>query len=141
MLGKTVFFVDIEDISDIKKEIKDDEKIIFPLNFKSEKILRKNKVETVIPDDFLEASDYQKIDDLSQELAKTWFENENLEKILNYKNINLGLMLERELGGTLLKFIHRIVLVEKILEKFQSSYKKLGEEYKKKMEDYNKLNL
>ena len=61
IIDKTAFFVDIDDISDIRKKINSGG-IIFPLNFKSEKILRKNKIKTIIPDEFLKAEDYEKID-------------------------------------------------------------------------------
>jgi len=89
---------------------------IFPLNFKVEKYLRDKKI---IPEDtskWLNWDDFIFIDKTSMDIPKKWGLMKHLEKNLNFRGINLSLLIEKELFLSLLPLIHKIILIEKIIE-------------------------
>lgn len=56
------------------------------------------------------------IDTVARDIPMKWGLIKHLEKNLDFRGINLALFIEKELLGSLLPLIHRIVLIEKIIE-------------------------
>lgn len=108
-------------VSDINSAIHDElrsplNKIIFPLNFSVEKQLQTMGIKITQPDDFLNDDDYQLIDETAINIGESWWDDQEMMKALSYNGINLGTTIKHELISTLLKIIHRIVLIDRILK-------------------------
>lgn len=117
----TLYILDSESISkNIIEQIKSKKNcFIVCLNHNIETELQKNNMKTVSEEDILKESDYIEIDELTYNISKNWCLNNNLEKYLTYHEINLGLTLQNEIFQNLLKYIHRIFLIEKSIKKIQ----------------------
>lgn len=92
---------------------------IICLNHFIEKEFQKHNVKTVSEKDILKESDYIEIDELTYNISKNWCINNDLERDLTFHEINLGLTLQNEIFQNLLKYIHRIFLIEKSIKKIQ----------------------
>lgn len=92
---------------------------VIALNIKVKKFLEKHNIKNICEKDILDFEDYEYIDETAYNISKNWCKSNQLEDVLNYHGINLGLMLQAELCQILLKYIHRIRLIGKILEKIQ----------------------
>jgi len=116
-----LFFLTENDITEntINEIKKYSEPIIFPLTFKTIKILEANKIRFSLDENLLSPSDYELIDSLTYEIAKTWWKEKDYRSIFEYRGINLAILPETELISSLLKFTHRIYLIKKILSKFK----------------------
>lgn len=105
----------------ISKEIEEDIKIkkcdVLVLDVNLKKYLEKRKIKTVNEDEILNFNDYEEIDKETLNFSRNWFLNNHLEKILEYNQINIGLMLQNELFQNILKYLHRIKLIQRTLDK------------------------
>ncbi len=90
---------------------------IFPLNFKIEKYLTSKKIILTDTSKWLNWEDFMFIDTTAIDIPKKWGLMKHLEKNLDFRGINLAFLIEKELFLSLLPLIHRIVLIEKIIEK------------------------
>jgi len=120
MTDNVVFFLTESDVTDESlKKIKNHEKsIVIPLTFKTIKLLKDKKIEFTLDDSFISSKDFELIDSTSYKIVREWWKREELDSIFNFKEINIALLLERELITTMIKFIHRILLVKKIILEF-----------------------
>jgi len=89
---------------------------IFPLNFKVEKYLKKKKIIPTDTSKWLNEEDFMFIDTTAMNIPMKWGLMKHLEKNLVFRGINLALLIEKELFLSLLPLIHRIILIEKIIE-------------------------
>ena len=109
-----IFFLD-----DIPKniEILDQENSkIFPLNFKIEKYLKSKKIILTDTSKWLNWEDFMFIDTIAIDIPKKWGLMKHLGGEIDFKGINLSLLVEKELFLSLLPLIHRIILIDKIIE-------------------------
>ena len=98
-------------------EILDQKKIkIFPLNYKVQKYLTYKKIISTDTNQWLNWDDSMFIDTVARDIPMKWGLIKHLEKNLDFRGINLALLIEKELFLSLLPLIHRIVLIEKIIE-------------------------
>jgi UDP-N-acetylglucosamine 2-epimerase len=118
MTKKILYLIDSEKISEKTLEEINLEKNceIICLNHIIDNEFKKYKIKTLNEKEILKISDYLEIDELAHNISKKWCKNNQLEKDLTYKKINLGLTIQNELFQNLLKYIHRIFLVKKSLE-------------------------
>lgn len=121
MMDNILYIFNSDIISEkIINEIKNRENyFVIPLNIHVKKFLEKHNIKNICERDILDFKDYEYIDEIAYNISKNWCKNNSLEDILDYHEINLGSMLQAELRQRLLKYIHRIRLIEKILEKIQ----------------------
>jgi|TARA_B110000467_G_scaffold162646_1_gene186400 hypothetical protein len=109
-----IFFLD-----DIPKNIQildQKESKIFPLNFKVEKYLESEKIISTDTSKWLNWEDFMFIDKVAIDIPMKWGLMKHLKNNLDFKGINLSLLIEKELFLSLLPLIHRIILIEKIIE-------------------------
>jgi hypothetical protein len=118
MTKKILYLIDSKRISEkTLKQINLEKNCeIICLNHIIDNEFKKYKIKTLNEKEILKISDYLEIDELVYNISKKWCENNQLEKDLTYKKINLGLTIQNELFQNLLKYIHRIFLVKKSLE-------------------------
>jgi hypothetical protein len=88
----------------------------FPLNFKVEKYLESKKIISTDTSKWLNWEDFMFIDKTAVDIPMKWGLMKHLEKNLDFRGINLSLLIEKELFLSLLPLIHRIILIEKIIE-------------------------
>jgi hypothetical protein len=121
MNKNTLYILDSESISqNVLDKIKSKKNcFIVCLNHIVQNELQKNDIKTVFEENILEENDYIEIDELTYNISKNWCQNNNLEKHLTFHKINLGLTLQNEIFQNLLKYVHRIFLIEKSIQKFQ----------------------
>jgi len=93
--------------------------IVIPLTFKTINSLNSLKIKFLLAENFLSAIDHEYIDTSTYEIARKWWAKKELQPLLEYRGINIALLPESELISSLLKFIHRIYLIEKIFSKFK----------------------
>ena len=89
---------------------------IFPLNYKVEKYLTGKKIISTDTSKWLNWDDFMFIDTKSMNIPKEWGLMKHLGEKLDFRGINLSLLIEKELWLSLLPLIHRIILIEKIIE-------------------------
>ena len=98
-------------------EILDQKKIkIFPLNYKVQKYLTYKKIISTDTSQWINWEDSMFIDTVARDIPMKWGLIKHLEKNLDFRGINLALLIEQELFISLLPLIHKIVLIEKIIE-------------------------
>lgn len=121
-MEKTVIFLLTENdlttntLNEIKKY---SNPVVIPLTFKTINLLNSFKINFLLDENFLSASDYEYIDTSTYEIARKWWTQKEIQSFLDYRGIDVGLIPESELISSLLKFIHRIILIEKIFLKFE----------------------
>ncbi len=93
--------------------------IVIPLTFKTIDVLNSFQIKFLLNEDFLSPIDHEGIDTSSYKIAQKWWHNKDLQNILAYKGINIALLPESELISSLLQFIHRICLIDKIFLRFK----------------------
>tara|TARA_B110000881_G_scaffold131946_1_gene116069 strand:+ start:257 stop:1420 length:1164 start_codon:yes stop_codon:yes gene_type:complete len=109
-----IYFLD-----DIPKNIKIlDQKNskIFPLNFKIEKNLKSKKIIVTDTSKWLNWEDFMFIDTTAENIPNRWGLMKHAGEEIDFKGINLSLLIEKELFLSLLPLIHRIILIDKIIE-------------------------
>ena len=117
MGGKSLFLLTENDINvkTIEKIHSTEKPIVVPLTFKTIKFLEEKKIKFELFDELLAPKDYEKIDNAIYNIGRSWWDNNSLKQIFEYKGLNIAQMVESELIVSLLKFGHRICLIEKIV--------------------------
>ena len=111
-----LYILDNSSTNELEIQIKNEKNYyVLALNFQLKKNLEKIGIKTIDEQDFLNFDDYEDIDRKALDFSRNWFVRENLEQVLEYNGINIGLMLQNEIFQNLLKYLHRIKLIEKIL--------------------------
>jgi len=93
--------------------------IVIPLTFKTISVLNSLKIKFLFDENFISPTEHEYIDTLTYEIARKWWAKKDLQSLLEYRGINIALLHENELTSSLLKFIYRICLIEKIFLKFK----------------------
>ena len=117
MEKKSIFLLTENDINSktIEKIQKSRKAIVIPLTFKTIKFLNEKKIKFELFDELLSPKNYERIDNDIYNIGRSWYDHDTLEQIFDYKGLNVAQMIESELIVSLLKFGHRICLIEKIL--------------------------
>jgi hypothetical protein len=89
---------------------------IFPLNFKVEKYLLSKNIIPTDTTNWVNWDDFMFINTIANDISMNWGLLKHLEKKLEFKGINLSLLMEKELFLSLLPLIHKIILIDKIIE-------------------------
>jgi hypothetical protein len=109
-----IFFLDV-----IPKDIKilnQKNSKIFSLNFQVEKYLRSKNIIPTDVNKWINWEDFMFINTIANDISMNWGLIKHLEKKLEFKGINLSLLIEKELFLSLLPLIHKIILIDKIIE-------------------------
>ena len=85
------------------------------MTFKTIKFLNEKKIKFELFDELLSPKNYERIDNDIYNIGRSWYDHDTLKQIFDYKGLNVAQMIESELIVSLLKFGHRICLIEKIL--------------------------
>lgn len=117
MEKKSIFLLTENDINSktIEKIQKSGKSIVIPLTFKTIKFLNEKKIKFELFDELLSPKNYERIDNDIYNIGRSWYDHDTLKQIFDYKGLNVAQMIESELIVSLLKFGHRICLIEKIL--------------------------
>ena len=117
MEKKSIFLLTENDINSktIEKIQKSRKAIVIPLTFKTIKFLNEKKIKFELFDELLSPKNYERIDNDIYNIGRSWYDHDTLKQIFDYKGLNVAQMIESELIVSLLKFGHRICLIEKIL--------------------------
>lgn len=121
MNDKILYFLDSESVSsDIIEKIRNEKNSnILCLNHIIKNYFQKIKIDTISDKEILQESDYVSIDKITYDVSNNWCRNNKIENDLIFKGINLGETIQNELFQNTLKYIERIFLVQKTLEKIQ----------------------
>ena len=114
---KTLYILDSVISKELEEEIKIKKCDVLVLDVHLKKYLEEIKIKTVDENEILNFEDYEQIDKETLKFSRNWFYNNQLEKILEYNQINVGLMLQNELFQNILKYLHRIKLIQRTLDK------------------------
>ena len=90
---------------------------IFALNFEVEKYLRNKNIIPTDVSEWINWEDFILIDTIAMNIPMKWGLMKNMGRKIEFKGINLSLLIEKELFLSLLPIIHKIILVDKIIEK------------------------
>ncbi len=114
---KSLFLVTENDINSktIEKIKNSKESVVVPLTFKTIKILKEKKIKFKLFDDLLSPKNYEDIDNTIYNIGRTWWDHNSIKEIFEYEGVNIAQMIESELIVSLLKFGHRICLIQKII--------------------------
>jgi len=116
MTKKSLFLLNSFNSTELKNIIKNpNEQKIFPLTFSAVKKLQNLKI-PYESTDYLTGTDHQKIDELAMHIAEQWWDEDNLRTLLEFKKINIAPVIKTEFNLALIKILHRILLVKKIIE-------------------------
>ena len=111
--------VDLETIKIKVNEYKNSKIVSF--DFNTHKLLSENGIAHNKIEDYLDNSDYQKIDDSVVSLSVNWYKKKNLEPYLEYRNINLGSLLEIEMPSFFFPIMKKFYGVLRLYEKDKPS--------------------
>ncbi len=113
---KSIFLLTESDINSvtIKKIQNSKNSITIPLTFKTIELLEEQKIKFELFDELLSPKEYEIIDNQVYEIGRTWDEHDYLKQIFEYNGVNIAKTIEGELTSSLLKFGHRICILEKI---------------------------
>jgi len=116
MKNKSLFLLTENDVNSktIKKIKIAKNSVVVPLTFKTIELLEEQKIKFELFDDLLSPKEYEMIDNQVYEIGRTWDEHDDLKQIFEYKGVNIAKTIEGELTSSLLKFGHRICILEKI---------------------------
>ena len=116
MEKKSLFLLTENDVNfKIIKKIKSTKNsIVVPLTFKTIEPLEEHKIKFELFDELLSPKEYEDIDNQMYEIGRTWYEHDYLKKIFEYDGVNVAETIEGELTTSLLKFGHRICILDKI---------------------------
>ena len=99
---------------------------IFPLNFEVEKYLRSKKIIPTDTSNWVNWEDFMFIDTTAIDIPMKWGLMKHLQKNLDFRGINLSLLIEKELFLSILPLIHRIILIDKIIENINPKIAVIG---------------
>jgi hypothetical protein len=116
MKNKSLFLLTENDVKSktIKKIKITKNSIVVPLTFKTIELLEEQKIKFELFDEFLSPKEYEMVDNKVYEIGRTWDEHDDLKQIFEYNGVNIAKTIEGELISSLLKFGHRICILEKI---------------------------
>src|SRR5437899_11646924 len=119
MNNVTLFLVDESvDLEIIKIKVAEYKNLkIISFDFNTHKLLSENGIAHDKIEDYLDNSDYQKIDDSVVSLSVNWYKKKNLEPYLEYRNINLGSLLEIEMPSFFFPIMKKFYGVLRLYEK------------------------
>ena len=89
---------------------------VFALNFEVEKYLRSKNIIPINVNEWINWEDFMLIDTIAMEIPMKWGFIKHIEREIEFKKINLSLLIEKELFLSLLPIIHKIILVDRIIE-------------------------
>ena len=114
LFDKSISFEEINSIKNNKNTL------IIATDFDSFTILKENKIEQILYDEFLTTDEMSKIQELSYELSD-WYSKEQLSNYLLYNEVNLGSLLQSEIINILVNFIKKFFTIYKISLKYDDS--------------------
>mgnify|MGYP006079336947 FL=1 len=116
MEKKSLFLLTENDVNSktVKKIKITKNSIVIPLTFKTIELLDEQKIGFKLFDELLSPKEYEIIDNQIYEIGRTWYEHDYLKQIFEYNEVNIAKTIECELTSSLLKFGHRICILEKI---------------------------
>lgn len=117
-MNKTLYILDAESLEEKFIEHIESKKdtYVLALNFNLENQLRQKKINLVLEKNLLKKYDYGKIDQKAYELSLEWCRNKKLSNIIKIHEINLGESLQYEIFHNLLKYVHRITIIQKAID-------------------------
>ena len=105
------------DVSKIKNDlITYNECKLYALNYQSHKILKENDLKHEIAENLLSLEDRKKIDDDAIHTTTSWYDDQSIRELLNFKEINLGSLIEMELLLFLVNVIGNAKMIDIIIE-------------------------
>lgn len=121
MKNKSLFLLTENDVNyKIIKKIKiTRDCVIVPLTFKAMELLNEHKIKFELFDELLSPKEYESIDNQVYEIGRTWNEHDFLKQIFEFHGVNIAKTIETELTSSLLKFGHRICILEKIFSEIK----------------------
>ena len=118
MMKNTLYILEGKITNQLENEIKDEkDSLVLALDIHLKKYLESINIKTLDEDKFLDFNDYEEIDNKALNLSQKWFVGNEFEQILQYNNMNIGFMLQNEFFQNLIKYLHRIKLIQKIIHK------------------------
>ena len=109
--------ISLEEINSIRNN---KNSLIIATDFESFTILKENKIEQTLYDEFLTTDEMSKIQEVSYELSN-WYSKEQLSNYLLYNDVNLGSLLQSEIINILVNFIKNFFTIYKISLKYDDS--------------------
>ena len=120
MMKKNIFYLIDESVNldAIRKqmEVHKEGKFV-SFDFRAHKLLEKEKISHEKIEDYLDGSDYKKIDGMVASLSLNWYKDSSVEKYLEYRDINLGSLLEIEMPSFFFPIIKKFYGILKLFEK------------------------
>lgn len=139
MKSITLIFVEGENDFEILKndfEKSQNTKIV-SFDYKSHNLLSKANIQHFLMEDYITKDDEAKIDSLSVEFTQNWHKVTEISKLLEYKKMNIGELVENEMIPFFFHVIKRIFGIKRVIEKekpeqiISSSLNKIIEYYYK----------
>ena len=117
MVKKLIFVEGKDDINSLIKKIGSTDSKIICFDFESHKLLDKMSVKHHLVEEYFSEQDKLIMDDKALELTTNWYKHKELKKTLEYRDVNLGSLLEIELIGYFFEYIKRITGIDNIIKK------------------------
>ena len=121
MKNRSLFLLTENDVNSktIKKIKIAKDSVVVPLTFKTIELLKEHKIKFDLFDELLSPKDYEIIDNQVYQIGRTWDEHDFLKQIFEFRGVNIAKTIETELTSSLLKFGHRICILEKIFSEIK----------------------
>ena len=115
-MNKILYILDNIITDELKNEIKNKECDVLVLDLHLKKYLEEVNIKTIDENKILNLDDYEEIDEKTLKFSRNWFEQNQLENIMEYNHVNIGLMFQNEIFQNLLKYLHRVKLIQKTVD-------------------------
>ena len=91
-------------------------KSIITFNFITHVDLKKKKIPHKLVEDYLDKKDAKLIDETTRNIVFSWYENSEIKKLILFKGLNLGWLLENELFGYILITLKNYLGILRIIQ-------------------------
>ena len=121
MIGPSIYILESFNItSTLLSEIKSVKNhLVIPLNYKLESFLNNKDIKIIKEGELLDILDYEFIDKITLKLSREWYRENNSSEQIIYHNVDISKTLQNELYQIFLRMNHRIILMQKLIEKYE----------------------
>ena len=117
MIENLIFVEGKEDVYSLKKFFNSTNMKIISFDFESHKLLDRMQIKHNFVEEYFSEHDKLLMDNKALTLTTDWYKHKELKKMLEYRGINLGSLLEIELIGYFFEYIKRVKGIINIIKK------------------------
>lgn len=117
MTNTIILLGNLEDVTKLEESITNSNSKKICFDYQSYKTLTKMEIECIFIEEYFDENDQALVDELTINITSSWYKNKDINKFLEYHEINIGELLEQELLPYFFGQIKKSVGVLRIIQK------------------------